>query len=279
MSVSGWITAAAMIAAAIGSGVSEEATANTREVALHAGDKNNGDGALARAFAADEGMLSEIAETALSAAGLTEAPRLNAVAAVGSPDLTDAASNGGVIFPVYKPRCDDTHLLTEHTSLLCSGFKWSAPLFHVITAGYVAETASWSPRSNSDLIGKTICQVDGDLVQFMRQRGLTHLNSRLITAPSASACLKLVVEGASDIAVLPMSSAHEAFADVSLRDKIRHAPALDSVLTVHAIAAQSDPVAIADIFALNEGLAQIRANGVWFDIVKRRFSAQSRIED
>lgn len=269
-----WIAIAAVFCGAIGPVMAEEQAPRTL------GGATDQESAGARApvyiFDAENGMMTEIVETALSAAGLTVLPDLNFVPGETRIELAAAAFDDGVIFPMYMPRCDDEHLLTRRTAALCKNFKWSAPLFHVITAMYVAADASWTPQSDDDLAGRTICLLGGKLGHLAHWRGLTEGDADLVTGRSPADCLEQVADGASDIALLPMIGADAALRRTGLAKEIRHAPALDGVLCIHAIARRSDAIAIADIFALNEGLAKIRANGDWFEIVKEHFSRQRR---
>lgn len=227
------------------------------------------------AFNEEGGMISELVSEAYASAGFEDEPTLDFIRDPLTLDLVDIARTGRVVFPMYKPRCDDHWLLSDHTKKLCQDFMWSDPLFRVVMSGYVAADRDWQPGGNSQLIGSTVCQPKGEGSFYLRERGLTDLNAKLIVAASPKACLKMVAAGESDIAILPMMSADRALDGSDLAGAIVHAEGLDMVLSVHAIAGNITAAGVDGINMLNRGLKRIRENGVWFEVVKEHSNGHS----
>ena len=229
-------------------------------------------------FNAEGGMITEIVSTALAAVGHESGPALEFVRDPLTVDLAATARSGRIVFPMYKPRCDEQSLLNVTTAELCHDLNWSDPIFHVVMSGYVASDRDWMPTGNSQLIGRTICQPKGQSAFYFTERGLTDLNARIVYASSPMACLKQVEAGESDVAVLPMIAADPAIKGGALGDSIRHVANLDMILSVHAIAGGGSPEGAESIEMLNRGLQSIRSNGEWFKIVKEHSGGHSHGE-
>ncbi len=273
------VTGAAILLATYGTAVSDEIDASILSAATSGFSATSEIEAFVCAYNGGGGMMTEIVETALSAAGQKFPREMSFLGSTDSVDLDSIIGSGGVLFPMYKPKCDDAHILNDHTKQLCNGYKWSEPLFHVITAGYVAASSDWHPRNGSDLMGRTICQVNGEVAHFVKERGLTDLNARLITAGSTDACLSLVATGESDIAILPMIAVDSVHRTSEHSGPIRHVAALDRVLSVHAIASLKNAQAVADIYAIDAGLNTMRADGRWFEIVTEHYVGHDHDHD
>lgn len=226
-------------------------------------------------FNEEGGMITEIIRAALTASGQPSDPALEFVSDPLTVDLAGTARSGRIVFPMYKPRCDEPSLLNDHTAELCRDLVWSDPVFHVVMSGYVASDQEWVPTGNSQLIGRTICQPHGQSAFYLRERGISDLNARVVEAPSPTACLRHVAAGGSDVAILPMLTATTAIKKAKLADAVRYVETLDTVLSVHAIASSEMEASAESIAALNRGLESIRAKGEWFEIVKEHIDGHS----
>lgn len=242
--------------------------ASAAEVAVHE------PAAYTSAFRSPDGMFTEVIEQALRDAGQT-APSRYRFLGLDAPSLSGLSDRAeGMMFPVFKPDCASAMGQTSAGEALCEGFLWSKPLMQVVTSVYVHEKAVLKPRTNSDLMGLTVCQAGGKGADFLRVRGLTDLNSRLIRVDDPADCLRLVETGESDAAVVPMMAVGRAPDGVATGPAVQHVDGLDRVATVHAVADLSDTRAIADVLALDEGLAQLRDDGRWFEIIKAHHKAR-----
>lgn len=278
MSIWKFVVAATLmfgVAESVGAGKAEDSILGGAGVTLTATSEIE---AFICSYNEEGGMISEIVEKAFEVSGLTESAQLEFIRDPLKLDLADVADVGQIVFPMYKPRCDIRSLLSSHTSMLCEDFAWSEPLFHVIISGYVSAEQDWTPKSNSELKGRTICQPKGEVSFYLRERGITDLNARLVTAATPAACLEQVKAGESDIAILPMVSAQPALAKAEMANAFRQAQTLDIALGVHAITGKEHPNAVDKINALNLGLEQIRSDGTWFEIVKEHSGGHSHGE-
>lgn len=220
-------------------------------------------------FEGEGGMLTAIVNAALSHGGAGEDI---SVRIAETTDRAELISMRGVTFPWYKPRCDRPSHLTEHTRWLCEQAEWSEPIFEMFV-GYFTRADYERPLTSSwHLMGATICASGSEFPNLLRERGVSESNARIIIKPLPDACLESVVAGEADVAILPDSVADEALRENGMMDAIIRQPALDEVVTLHAIAQKGDAAGAATLAMLNRGMDEIRRSGEWFEIVARHLA-------
>lgn len=223
------------------------------------------------------GMLTAIVNAALAHGGAGEDFSVDVAERADDERLGGIASAdaGGVTFPWYKPNCDRPSYLTEHTKRLCDEASWSEPIFEMFV-GYFTRADYERPLMTTwHLMGATLCVSGQEFPNLLRERGVSENNARIIKRDRPGSCLSAVMRGDADVAVLPDSVADEAMRDMGLIDKIIRQPALDDIVTLHAVAVRDDADANATLAIIDRGLNEIRESGEWFEIVASYLSGHT----
>ena len=174
-------------------------------------------------------------------------------------------------FPWYRPNCAAPAFLTDHTRDLCNNYQWSEPLYEVLIGTYLRADFGNQPRNHTSLYGRTICQSGEELPRMLRERGVSDLNARLVAGGSPKACFDQLLSGAADAAIMPLLTGARLQREHAEFEEIQSAFNLDIQMTIHAISVDGDQRGRRNIKALNLGMANLRASGVWDEIVDEFF--------
>ena len=184
--------------------------------------------------------------------------------------LRDGAYEVG--FPWYKPDCANPDKLSEELRMRCAEFAFSNPIFEVAFAFFARAGDPVANLANrDDLIGRRICRVKG---QFLFDHDLLDQLIPILAidvAATASECLTRLTDGRVDLVALiePQSAAEIQSAGMS--DKVTEVHSLGFRQTIHAVAFKSNPIGLAYLDVINQGLATMMASGRWFTVITPHF--------
>lgn len=215
---------------------------------------------------ADGGFISRIVVAALDR-GAPETPAEVALAEGPEPHKAALDADDLVSFPWYRPSCEEPAFLNEHTKRLCAEFEWSESLYEMFIGFYSREDRGRVLSSTRDVYGSTICVSGTEFPNMLREFGITPYNSLIQKAASPRECLDNVLSGEADYAFLPDDAAGRLVQGDEAYAALERQPRVDGMITLHAVAPKGAADAVRTLEALDRGVAEIRADGSWFNII------------
>lgn len=209
------------------------------------------------------GMLTSIINAALAEERPTTSYAIDFVVGDNphARQLSDPALNP-LSFPWYRPDC--VKPLDDRDAALCDDFAWSESLYDMLVGYHSLASANLRLAGLDDLDGASVCVPSDELARHLRREGVDRIAALEVRA-TPEACVAALRSGDVEFVFLPLATA-EAMNRTG--DLAAH-EALDTALTVHAIAPKSDPQSVAALEMLGAGLGTIRDNGKWFEIIAR----------
>lgn len=176
-------------------------------------------------------------------------------------------------FPWIRPSCDDENI-SEGTVMRCETFTYSEPFYENIN-GFVVNASSDLATSDSyeDFHDKTICLPEDYTDAILTSAGLVEPVINLEVPATSEDCIAMLETGEVDAASLEQRQATDIMGKMGVSDKLTFNPNLNDVVTLTVYVAKDNPDGEEILSLLNEGLATIRDNGVWFETVRKGFSA------
>lgn len=171
-----------------------------------------------------------------------------------------------VSYPWLKSDCADAQRRNE---ALCSDALWSNPLFEVTSSVYLPEG---SVSTLADIGGIGLCVSDQSRVAVIQSGVLTPKMLSRMSGGSSEVCLASLRANTVAAVIVPDIA---AAAESRLN---RDAPRLQKAAgvafsdTVHAVVDSRNPNAQRILKRLNDGLAEIRISGEWYQIVLAELS-------
>ena len=216
------------------------------------------------------GMTAEMVRLALSNAERERPIEISVVEDWAThPDLIEKRTFD-LGFPWYKPDCTRQERLSAPMQRSCAEFAFSEPLFEVAIGYYVRSGDALAAATEySQLSGQRICRPANHFTFDLELEGLVEPNATLLTPPKASDCLAMLKQGKVDVVTLSKAVASLEITRLGLLDLIAEIPALASGQTLHAVAPKDNPVAVAYLGDINDGLAGLQESGRWYEIVAR----------
>jgi hypothetical protein len=145
----------------------------------------------------------------------------------------------------------------------CADALWSEPL---IQAAFAVHVPAAAPTPTS-LEGLRVCLGGAEARALAPTQG-----TGAYVGADAAACLRDLAQGRAGAAVSLAYSADAALAGEVEPAAVREIFALSFAAPLRATAARGDAEAAAVIAALDDGLARLRAEGLWFDAVAEGFA-------
>ncbi|MFN3259617.1 MAG: peptidoglycan-binding protein [Pikeienuella sp.] len=189
------------------------------------------------------------------------------------PLLSDVAYDVSIAW--FKPNCDLIEKLGEDAQFRCRSLYWSDPLFEMITGYYVRADDPAKPRAHADLMGKRICRPEAYATYMLEEFDLKEPAITLVRPTLFRDCFEGLVAGEVDVILVATTVADSMAASLRLQGQIEEIPELAYVTTMHAVSSINNPRKEEQIALINEGLRQIREDGVWFEIVQRHLIAHA----
>ena len=219
------------------------------------------------------GMVTELTNVALSAAEGTPEYKIDFINDWGShlqPLLTDHAYDFATAW--YEPPCDVVDRLGDDAKFRCNNFEWSDPMFEILL-GYFSRADDPLPATHAELMGKSICRPDGYETFVLEEDGLVAPAITFGQEVLITGCMQGLLDGTYDVVVIAVDPGQGAVLELGAQDQIMLNEQLTKVLNLSPVISKSNPNRETLLNMMNTGIAAIKADGRWFEIVNRHLSA------
>jgi polar amino acid transport system substrate-binding protein len=220
-----------------------------------------------------QGFFTELITTALDLSGtgleaeITYVEDWNAHLDVLLPSLAY-----DMTYPWALPDCTKVANLEPANARRCTDFDATDPFISAPTGFYVLKGSTYEDATTfPQLLGARICRPEGHFTFDLEGERLMPPNAELIQPPTPADCWRELAEGDVDVVTYAVLTAEEDIAAAGMQDRVVPT-ALQTVQATHVFVAKNNPRSAEMIAALNAGLAEMRANGKWFEIVSRHLS-------
>ncbi|WP_162617578.1 LysM peptidoglycan-binding domain-containing protein [Yoonia maritima] len=219
------------------------------------------------------GMITELTNVALAAADGNPEYKIDFINDWGShlqPLLTDNAYDFATAW--YEPPCDLIDQLGDDAKFRCNNFEWSDPMFEILL-GYFGRAGEPLPATHAELAGKSICRPDGYETFVLEEDGLVEPTISFGQEGLITGCMAGLLDGTYDVVVIAVDPGQGAVLELGAQDQIMLNEQLTKVLNLSPVIAKSNPNREEMLAMMNSGIASIKADGQWFEIVNRHLSA------
>ncbi len=177
-------------------------------------------------------------------------------------------------FPWLRPNCEEPETLTENSKFRCDGFLHSDPFYEIVTGVVTRRSdALAATESAADFAGKTMCLPDGYSDVGPTTLGLGRDVMTYIQPTNPDECFTALMAGEADAISLVTTQAEDIAQRLGLADDVTINPTLTVANVLAVFVDKNNPNGPEVIAALNEGLANIRESGVWFQTIRTGFAA------
>lgn len=217
-------------------------------------------------------MLSALFDDALTK-GLLEADfqKLDADSFAAYRPFPVSANAGDLSFPWLGSDCSDRANQGARPGKLCVESHWSDPIFELTSAAYVPASSE-----TDNLTTGRICVADESRAA-VQASGLPILSSWSDgVAGSALDCIGMIQKGLVTAIIVPDLVAARESRRTPKAKLLRRVEAAAFTDTVHAVIDKSNPDADRLLKRLNSGIAKIRTNGEWYQIIQAHLTRQLR---
>ena len=220
------------------------------------------------------GLLAEIVNSALKADvnGIQWLPDDRATLAW----LINGAS-ARIGLPFAKPDCDHTQDLSLDDTALCAHFVFSKPIFQSLQVFFVRHGSDFTFERDDQLVGRSVCAPEHADLASLDAPSRHWLKDDLITLlqrPNLKACFQALDHGDVDAVFADDLGGRAALEEISLSDKIEVARRPVATFEICAIAARDNADGVAALKRLDTGVAALKADGRYADIVLGRLAKQ-----
>ncbi|MCG3267491.1 transporter substrate-binding domain-containing protein [Yoonia sp. I 8.24] len=222
---------------------------------------------------AQGGMVTELTNVALASATGSPAYKIDFINDWGShlqPLLTDHAYDFATAW--YEPPCELIDQLGDDAKFRCNNFEWSDPMFEILL-GYFGRTGEPLPATHAELVGKSICRPDGYETFVLEEDGLVEPAISFGQEGLITGCMAGLLDGTYDVVVIAVDPGQGAVLELGAQDDIMLNEQLTKVLNLSPVIAKSNPHREELLAMMNSGIAAIKSDGQWFEIVNRHLSA------
>jgi polar amino acid transport system substrate-binding protein len=218
-----------------------------------------------------EGFFAELITTALAASGADFEYEISYVEDWNSHlDMLLPQMTYDMTYPWALPDCSKVENLEPANALRCTGFDATDPFTESITAFYALKGTPFETVENfPQLLGARICRPSGHFSFDLEGERLVPPNVEMMVPQTTDECWEALLAKEADIVTYGQLAAEEDMARMGIADQVVVRPSLETRVTDHVFIAKNNPNSQAFRDAINAGLAEIRANGKWFEIVSR----------
>lgn len=219
------------------------------------------------------GLISELVTTALdlSPSPVSHAVSISTDRAEQIALLGSAAFDMG--FPHARPDC-----AASPENRLCRAFHFSDPLMDVPMMLFVRADRQFPFQADTDLLGKSLCRpegafthdLDADDRRWIADGKITH-----VTAPTATGCFDKVLAGEVDAVSVDLFTGGSVLLENGWRDQIVPLERPVSLVGLHVIISKSHWRGTTHLYRLNAGLARLKQEGHYEEIVSRHLALLS----
>ncbi len=228
------------------------------------------------------GLLTELTKAALER---TDWPQAAHVEVLWDKDR--ASQMHGVLvekradlaLPWPKPSCEEPAMLTGESAALCDGALASEPIFKALVVFFTKSDSDFDPTSDEGLSGHTICvPANRDLApptdEAARMIGDGRL--KLVRPASMIDCLNLVGHGDADALLINELEGKRAISDLGLSQAFRVVENAGSAQEMRIVVAKDLPKAEELLSALNKGIAKLKSEELYSQIVMKHLVPLNR---
>ena len=181
--------------------------------------------------------------------------------------------------PWSGPSCDEPAQLTGEAAAICDGVLLSEPIFKALVVFFTAAESGFDASSPERLSGRTICVPTNrdftpptEAVARLARDG----QLKLVRPASMIDCLTLVGRGDADALLANELEGKRVIADLGLSQAFRVVENAGFAQQVRIIVAKSAPNAEGLLNALNQGIAKLKADAAYQEIVMRHLVPLNR---
>lgn len=173
---------------------------------------------------------------------------------------------------ITKPDCGSLDELGEEAKFRCTALAWSDPIYEEVIA-YYSLNGTERYNSHPEIFGKRVCRPHGFITAAMDKAGVKEPAVTMVRPAGPVDCIKALLDGEVDFAVLATDVAESAAKEVDAEDALQMQDALNHVSTVHTVTAIDHPQADEMLTVFNQGLSVLKESGEWFEIVRTKMLA------
>ena len=175
-------------------------------------------------------------------------------------------------FPWFKPNCNAPEKLSEEDLKRCE-FYFSEPLFEMLIVLFKRNDDARSLDADQDLHGMRLCRPAGYFTFDLTERGLIPGDTIELEQPqSVGDCFHKLVDGEIDFVALNQFTGQSAIKQFGYGDVVTASEELADTLGLHLIIHRGHPRASTLLKQFDTGLAALRKNGRYDEIVGRHLA-------
>ncbi len=223
-----------------------------------------------------QGMFTELVMTALNANETAPESSVTFVDDWGehlSVLLPSGAFDMG--FPWYRPNCEQFEYLGEDSQNRCTNYNMSEPFYEAVVGYYTLDGSSYASVTTPEaLMGARLCRPAGWFTFDLEARQLVEPNVTILVPGTQIECWEALQAGEVDVVTFDALPAEEDQKTLGITEEITELSDLAELATLHVYTPKTNPNGEKYLALLNAGLAEMRANGKWFEVVSRHLAGQ-----
>lgn len=212
------------------------------------------------------GLITDVVNAAMEAARPPQGYAIHRVESWGDhldPLLTHGLLDMG--FPWTMPECE-----RDTDATRCTAFRASDPMFEMLLMLFMRRDGSLDWSGGAMPQGTVLCRPEGFSVHQLDRPGRRWLSEGIVTVVrtrDVGSCFTKLAQGEVDGVVMNEFSGRSAVKALGLGDVVEEAAQPLSIDSLHVIVHRAHPDADALLGLVNAGLARIRENGVYEQIL------------
>lgn len=171
-----------------------------------------------------------------------------------------------------QPNCEAMDKLEDESKFRCNNLDFSDPLYEEVL-GYYSAASDPTYTDHTQLTGKSICRAEAFTLAPLEEVELVAPVISIVRAPTAADCINFVIEGKADVALVAVDAADRRISSLNASALVQMHDDLTYVDVLHAVIAKSHPQNEEILAVVNNGLANIKDSGLWFETVRRHMTA------
>ena len=177
-------------------------------------------------------------------------------------------------FPWLRPNCEAPEALTENSKFRCEEFLHSDPFYEIVNALSVKSSSPLATTANyTDFHGTKICLPDGYSDSSLAAAGLVEPKVTYVQPVNPDDCFVKLIAGDVDAVSLEVRQAEDIAQRLGNTDQVAANKNLTVINTLSIFISKKHPNGADLIKTINQGLKNIHENGIWFNTVRKGFSA------
>lgn len=172
--------------------------------------------------------------------------------------------------------CEEPALLTAETAAICDGALVSDPIFKALVVFFVRAGSDFDPAVPERLAGRTVCVPPNQAVSAPTElagRLIRDGQIKLVRPASLIDCLNLVGRGEADALIANELEGKRTIANLGLSEVFRVVDNAGVAEEMRIVVARSQPRAADLLSALNKGIAKLKTENVYGEIVMKHVMA------